>query len=207
MKGLLLKDFYMIKKYCRMFLLIAVVFLGIFAVDTNNFFLLLYPVVMVGMIPVNLLAYDEREKWDRYSAVLPYTRAQIVSSKYLIGLAVNAVISIAAITAQMVCAMQNGIFVPKEFLGMCEILFALGMLTPTIVLPFSFKLGTERGRIVYYACVIIVCASGGILGGSGLQMPELPHFTFSSMTFLVIMLVLYSLSWLLSIRFYQEREL
>ena len=64
MKGLLLKDFYMAAKYCRACLL-------------------------CGMIPVNLLAYDERSRWLEYSGTLPYTKAQIVSGKYLVGIIVQ----------------------------------------------------------------------------------------------------------------------
>jgi hypothetical protein len=35
------------------------------------------------MLPVTLLSYDEKEKWHIYSGTFPYSRAQIVSSKYV----------------------------------------------------------------------------------------------------------------------------
>ena len=38
MKGLLLKDWYMMKKYCRAYLLITVIFFAVSCVSDNNLF-------------------------------------------------------------------------------------------------------------------------------------------------------------------------
>lgn len=59
MKGLLLKDFYMARKYCRAYVVIAVVF-SLLAVWGNTSFLLAYPVLLASVIPVNLISYDEK---------------------------------------------------------------------------------------------------------------------------------------------------
>ena len=95
MKGLLLKDWYMVKTYCRAYLLIAVVFIALSFFSDNNMFFVFYPCLLCGMIPVNLLAYDERSRWTQYSGTLPYTKTQIVSGKYLIGLFAQLAILIA----------------------------------------------------------------------------------------------------------------
>ena len=81
MKGLLLKDLYMMRKYCRSYLLIAVVFIALSFASNQNLFFVFYPCLLCGMIPVNLLGYDERSRWLQYSGTMPYTRAQIVSCK------------------------------------------------------------------------------------------------------------------------------
>lgn len=86
MKGLLLKDWYMMKKYCKAYIAIIVVFIAVFLVSNDNLFFVFYPCMICGMIPVNLLGYDERSHWVQYSGTMPYTKAQLVSGKYLIGL-------------------------------------------------------------------------------------------------------------------------
>ena len=86
MKGLLLKDWYMMKKYCRMYIFIAAVFIAVSLVNNGNMFFVFYPCLLCGMIPVNLLGYDERSRWMQYSGTMPYTKTQIVSGKYLVGL-------------------------------------------------------------------------------------------------------------------------
>ena len=86
MKGLLLKDLYLAAKHCRAFLLVAVVFLGVSFAGDENIFFIVYPTLITSMIPMTLISYDERDRWTQYSAALPYSRGQLVSSKYLIGL-------------------------------------------------------------------------------------------------------------------------
>lgn len=54
MKGLLLKDFYMARKYCRAYVVIAVVF-SLLAVWGNTSFLLAYPVLLTDNEIQNLI--------------------------------------------------------------------------------------------------------------------------------------------------------
>ena len=86
MKGLLLKDFYLAWRYCRILLILVVVFIALSWAGEGSMFFLFYPIILVSMIPVTLLGYDERDRWMGYSAALPYTRGQLVSAKYLVGL-------------------------------------------------------------------------------------------------------------------------
>ena len=207
MRGLLLKDFYMMIKYCKMFLLFAVVFFGAAIVEPDNLFFLVYPVVLAGMIPVNLLAYDEREKWDLYSASLPYTRSQIVSVKYLLGMGINLFLFVLAMAVLTIQGMKNHTLAMTENLELCALVFSLGLLSPMVVLPFSFKWGTEKGRIAYIISIAVVCGiifsltSGGILDSGLFQMK------ISALIVMVVMIVLYAVSWRLSIHFYQKKEL
>ena len=84
MKGLLLKDWYMMKQYCRTYPVIAVAFMALSLVDSDNLFFVFYPCLLCGMIPVTLLGYDERSGWVQYSGTMPYTKIQIDSEKYLV---------------------------------------------------------------------------------------------------------------------------
>ena len=60
MKGLLLKDWYMIQKYCRSYILITAVIIGISIANGENLFFTFYPCMLCGMIPVTLLGYHFR---------------------------------------------------------------------------------------------------------------------------------------------------
>lgn len=91
MKGLLIKDAYMTVKYCKSLLLICIIFF-IAQYFTENMFFCIYISVVTGIIPVTLLGYDERSKWSEYTSVLPYSKAQIVSSKYIIGLVIQIIV-------------------------------------------------------------------------------------------------------------------
>ena len=94
MKGLLLKDWYMMKMYMRTYLAMLVIFIGVSVTNTDNLFFIFYPCMLCGMIPTSLLAYDERGKWDVYADTMPCPRRQVVSAKYLLGAMLLAVVLI-----------------------------------------------------------------------------------------------------------------
>jgi len=208
MKGLLLKDWYMMKQYCRAYLLIAIVFIAVSLVNDENMFFVFYPCLLCGMIPVNLLGYDERSRWMQYSATLPYAKEQIVSAKYMIGL--FAQLAIIAATG-IVQGIKMGIrdqFVLNDYLVLMLLLLIVATLTSSISLPFIFKLGVEKGRIAYYVMIGFVCAASAFasdLFDSRMQMTIQPN------AFLAILAIagvgVYILSWYLSIVFYKRREL
>lgn len=207
MKGLLLKDFYMTAKYCRSFLLIVVVFLAVSFFGKDNIFFILYPVLISSMIPVTLISYDEHDKWNVYSLTLPYTRGQLVSAKYLTGLIFGAAAYAVSLAATIVRMQLNGYVSLDSFLGMAVILLALGMLAPTLLLPLVFKLGANKGRIAFYIMIGLMTAAGAFAAGIGLQF-SLPAGGIWLLAGIVLMiLLLYALSWRLSIVFYRKREM
>ena len=67
MSGLLLKEFYMAWKYCRLHLVITVLFLGLAMFSSSdNLFLLVYPCALASFIPVTLQSYDTQSRWNVY---------------------------------------------------------------------------------------------------------------------------------------------
>ena len=86
MKGLLRKDIYMAAQYYRAVLLVVAVFLLLTIFGDGSLIFLAYPTMISGMLPITLLSYDTHFKWEQYSGTLPYTRAQLVTVKYLVGL-------------------------------------------------------------------------------------------------------------------------
>ncbi len=208
MKGLLLKDFYMVIKYCKSYLLIFATFILASVFGDNNFFFAFYPCLLAGMIPVNLLGYDERSKWSSYCGTLPLTKAQIVSGKYLIGLfAQIAVIALSAI-AQAVRMHISGAFDMESYLAFLAFFLILSCLSSSITLPFIFKFGVEKGRIAYYITIGVVC--GGGFAATGL-FEYMGTVTFPADVLLpilcIVAVLVYALSWYLSVVFYRKREI
>lgn len=209
MKGLLLKDFYMTAKYCRTYLLIGIVFIAVsFAgAESQNMFFVFYPCLLCGMIPVNLLAYDERSRWLEYSGTLPYTKAQLVSAKYLVGVIVQGVMLLAVGIAQAVRMNLAGSFRLGEYGMIMALIFAMATITSSISLPFMFRWGVEKGRIAYYCMIGFVCAAG-YLGSVFFTESRKVTAAGSLVPWAMILLgtAIYAASWLASIALYQKRE-
>ena len=207
MKGLLLKDFYMAARYCRTYLLIGVVFIAVSFASSENMFFVFYPCLLCGMIPVNLLAYDERSRWLEYSGTLPYTKAQIVSGKYLVGIIVQGAMLLAVGIAQAVRMNLAGTFRLGEYALFMAIIFAMATITSSITLPFMFRWGVERGRIAYYCMIGFVCAAGYLgsvffTGGTRLAVSQGALMAILCLAGIAV----YAASWLAAIALYRKRE-
>lgn len=208
MKGLLLKDWYMVKKYCRAYLLIAIVFIAISFFSDDNMFFVFYPCLLCGMIPVNLLAYDERSHWMQYSGTLPYTKTQIVSGKYLIGLLAQLAVLAATGIAHGVKMYAAGNFVLGDFAVLMLLMLIVSTLSSSICLPFVFKLGVEKGRTAYYVMVGFVCGASVLASGilRGQLMGEIqPNLILGLLA--IVGISVYILSWYLSVVFFKKREI
>lgn len=207
MKGLLIKDFYMMKKYCRAYLLIAVVFIAVSFFAEEDLFMTFYPCLLCGMIPVNLLAYDERSRWMEFSGTLPYTKAQIVSGKYLIGLMTQAALLVVTGVAQGIRMAMAGSFALRDFAVLMLLMLCVSTIASSITMPFVFKLGVEKGRIAYYVMVGAVC--GGSVVASSVFRGQMQSEMQVNAPLTVVALVcigIYALSWYLSVVLYQKRE-
>ena len=207
MKGLLLKDVYMIKAYCKSYVLMTVVFMAASFFGGNTFFIY-YPCLLCGMIPVNLLAYDEQSRFMQYSVSLPVSRAQFVSEKYLVGLVSQAAVLIATGIVQGIRMSVNGIFELNEFAVIMLSLMLVSMLASAIPMPLVFRNGVEKGRLAYYVMIGIVCGSGVLFSKifTNHLLNDLPAgIIFTAL--MILGIVAYVLSWYLSVVFYKKREL
>lgn len=208
MKGLLLKDWYMMKKYCRAYIVIAVVFIAMSLVNNGNMFYVFYPCLLCGMIPANLIGYDEKSHWIQYSGTMPYTRTQIVSAKYLIGLFAQVTMLIVTGIAQGIKMGVSGKFILNNFIVLMLLMLSMATFTSSISLPFIFKLGVEKGRVAYFMMIGVVCGAS-TLATSLLR--EQQQVQIQTNVFLIILAVIgvsvYIFSWYMSVVFYKRREI
>lgn len=208
MKGLMLKEFYMAWKYCRLHLVITVLFLGMAMLPSaENLFLLFYPSAMASFIPVTLLSYDTQSKWDVYFDTLPTSRAQYVSVKYLTGLILGELVLIVTGLSQLLAMKLNGAGDMNQLWPLLCGLQVIALVPPALFLPLIFKLGVEKGRILFLVMIGIVFGGSaalalGVEDGGSFSLPG-----NLSVWLLLGAVVLYALSWLLSIRLYRTREL
>lgn len=206
MKGLLLKDFYMTVKYCKVIFLLDIVFIAASFFSWRNITFLLFPVVFSGMLSITLLSLDERCKWTSYSGALPYSSAQIVSAKYLFGLIVQAAISLVIFLVLLVRIGYPG--GAEMNIGNAAVpvagMFVISLVTPALCLPFCFRFGTEKGRIVYF----ILVGAGVALSTQFVREVTIGDKLYEYGAIIAgVLVVLYALSWIISIPLYKRREL
>ena len=158
--------------------------------------------MLTGTLPVTALSYDDREKWCVYCQTLPVTRAQYVAGKYVLGLGCAA----CAVLMTAACALN-----PATDRGMLAALLPcvplLVLTAPSLCLPRFFRLGAEKGRTAYLFIIVLLCAGASIVSGDGASLPAQMAQPGMGAAAIVAAAVLYGASWLLSTRFYAQREL
>lgn len=213
MKGLLLKDAYQLWYYAKIVILAAVVMMGagvLSMMNGSNFFIV-YAGFLLGMMPMTLLAYDQNSKFDEYSAALPVTKEQLVGCKYIIGLCGLVLAEIFAAVALGVAHLH---WVAVDGALILSTLVQVGMtalLNSAILLPLSYRFGYEKAKYAFYVMVGLLA---GLMGAGvaadkdGLTANLLPQNipTAALLGVAVVVLVLYALSWRLSVVWYGKAE-
>lgn len=166
MTGLIKKDFYLSVSMFKSYVLVAAVFalLTLAGIYDISFFVT-YMSVMCIMIPVNLFAYDEQARWDKYAAALPSGRAGVVKARYLFTILVCLGSLLFALLLQLIVALVPGAQGQERVDLLLSGLFpaAYGCFMNAILLPLLFKFGSQKGRI--YLILALGVGVGVIFGG------------------------------------------
>ena len=204
MKGLLLKDFFTLSKSLRMFLLLILVFACM-----PGYNMAIFAVVYASLLPVTALSYDERCKWDTLAAMSPYSAAEMVISKYLLGYIGILFASVLALAVHAVYGLF-GSSPDHEYISYILSGAGSGLLIMALTLPAMYKFGVEKGRIAFF--VILAVTFGAVAGLSALSdNGELSGFGLdigagTGILILLAVILLNAASILLSIKFYSKRE-
>ncbi|MBQ2679764.1 MAG: ABC-2 transporter permease [Firmicutes bacterium] len=207
MKGLLLKDFYCLIKNARSYFIIVAIFAFVSVLQEEISFFTLYPSLLAALLPVTLLSFDERSKWNVYSQTLPVKKSEIVSSKYITGLCFVVFVVIVLCITNGIRMHINGTLTAKRVVDLIILMFSLFFMS-SFPIPMMFKLGVEKGRIVYYIITFaIFFGLSGFLGAMGAGGARDLSFmgNLRGIVFVVI-LVIYLLTWRLSIFLFERKE-
>lgn len=155
MTGLIWKDFLVMRKGMKSYLLMIAIYvvlawLGVF----NYSFVTTFVQVMLMVLPISAFVYDEQAKWDRYAMSLPLGRGKVVGARYLFVL----ILTLCTMAAGLLGILLIHLFQQEELTEMLLTLAvssAMGILVPAVILPLCYKLGAERARPYLYAIIFI----------------------------------------------------
>lgn len=214
MTGLIAKDFLVMRKSIRTYILFLIFYfimsaLGIFPVSIVTTLVQL----IIMMLPLSTFSYDELAKWDRYAFSLPLGRRAVAGARYLFALLLSL---FAALFGLVSCLVLSVFFHDPNLVENCltvAVSLALGLLYCDILLPLTYKLGPERARPYFYLVLFlpIVLLFGafklGLLGGLAFLL-KLPDATVITFLFLLPLLPLVGMgvSYLISCRILERKE-
>lgn len=211
MKGLLTKEFIVFLKTSRTQIYIILMFI-ILGIMMKNIMYIMFVPLLLPMMAKQGLAVDEISKWDKYSACFPVDRKKIVSSKYLLIF----FISIAAfiITAISIVILKNFKPDPENPIGRIAPYLAAAvaesLILPSLSLPFDFKFGTSKGKVMYFIATAFAAA---LLSATTMLPDKQSILSKISNPSLIITLAfcisaaVFIVSWLISTKIYEAKEI
>lgn len=140
-RGLLLKDIFELWAQCRVQLVLTGVYLLLPLFIKGIGLFVSVGMMLLAMMPIYALGYDERCRWERYALAMPVRKSDLFWSRFLLG-----VIAIALGAAVQALA--------ALLAGRGELLSSLAVTAPSavvyllITLPLMMKLGVEKGRFL-----------------------------------------------------------
>ena len=211
MKGLLLKDWYQVKGSMKTMYLTVALVLAILALSTSSSYVfpVSYAAIFLGILPVNLLTYDQNSGWIEYGWTLPVSKKTLVAEKYLVGLlcVVAAIVVDGLFVA--VLSLRRGTVIDSAALFIIANSISTILLMNSISLPLMYRFGAEKARMIY---ILSFAGFGALLGGFGALMDEVQTNSAAewlryapawlAAVFLVTAVLVYAVSWRVSVAWY-----
>mgnify|MGYP002571157118 CR=1 FL=1 len=140
-RGLLLKDIFELWAQYRVQLVLTGVYLLLPLFIKGIGLFASVGMMLLAMMPVYALGYDERCRWERYALAMPVRKSDLFWSRFLLG-----VVAIALGAAvQALAALLTG---RGELLSSLAVTAPSAVVYLLITLPLMMKLGVEKGRFL-----------------------------------------------------------
>ena len=155
-RGLLLKDIFELSAQCRVQLVLTGVYLLLPLFIRGIALFASVGMMLLAMMPVYALGYDERCRWERYALAMPVRKSDLFWSRFLLG-----VIAVALGAAvQVLVALLAG---RGDLLSSLAVTAPAAILYLLIVLPLMMKLGVEKGRFLLLLLTVAFMLLSGLV--------------------------------------------
>ncbi len=209
MIGLIVKDILTIRKYFKTVGVVFLIWCVIFIPRGSVGVLAAMFCIMTVMVAVNSMGYDEAAKWDRLALTMPLTRRELVLSKYLLML----LLGLAGCLLALLLGFAASFFIPVnlgEMLVTAAVSFLVALLYASIVLPFIYKLGVEKARLVMLTAFLAPYALFMLLGQVlDFNLQALMELSFGALLSagIILTVLIVVVSYRISLTLYQKKDL
>ena len=213
MKGLVLKDLYLLKGLGKQFGIILA-FLLLYSMMIQSFsFVIIYCVVMCASMVMSTMSYDESVSFNRFALTTPIQVKTLIGAKYVLILLI--MLGVAGISCLFnllshFFAVTDQSFV-FEWSGIAATV-AVFIVANAVSLPAMFKLGVEKARYIYISCMLLI---GGVIAGGvvlcekmGISLQELEALSEQVITIILFAIAVVSMiiSYFISVKIVKNKE-
>jgi len=206
MKGLLLKDFYVLKRQGKILLPLMLFYLFYTFATKSTAMLGTMLILLSILMTITTLAYDEKANWDKYALSMPVSRKAVVISKYLFSLIMILISLLVIVPVAVLLTLLTPDIVLNEALTVLLSITAVATVIFAIQLPIMFKFGVEKGRLLMMIVFLAPTFLAMYLPKSGLPAPSAELLKTLAYTSPLIIVILLLISVKISLKIYQSKE-
>ncbi len=204
MRGLLLKDLMNLRSQGKIYLLLIALWGALSIKDGSPEFFSGLMLTFALLVPMSAMAYDEKAKWDGYALTMPFNDADMVLSRYFLGVLCSLLGFVLTLVLGAVLHKLDA-----ELLVSAAALSSMGLVLLAVMLPLLFRFGTEKARLIILAIVFIPMLALSLFG-SQIEAAA-SAFNKVNITSLAVFaplaaLALLALSAALSVKIYKRKE-
>lgn len=221
MKGLIYKDnVAIVTGYWKNALLVLAIYGGMaFGMDTP--FMLYAMVFLTGMYTLSTLSFDEASHWDAYVRTLPVSARQVVGAKYLLSLLwMGGGVVLALVLLTLISLVRQGSLNDLgSSLGGCLASLGVVLVYYALSYPLSYKVGANKARTAVMLAMSVLFLLIVLFARFAMErnlprpamLDQLGNMNDAQGLGLILLvtggaLVLYGISWVISIAIYRRKE-
>lgn len=160
MKGLLVKDFKLMKEQKNFFfILVAIAASTAFFSDDTSFVMGFLPFIL-SMFALSTISYDEFDNGNAFLFTLPISRTGYTIEKYCFALILGGSAWIFATFLAVISGVLKGTADIKEMLISSLIILPILIVIQSLMIPFHLKFGGEKGRLALIGVFGIISVIG-----------------------------------------------
>lgn len=215
MKGLLIKDLFLMKNQMRSAGLIALIGIMLAFTNPNPEFLISYIIFIFAIFSMSTISYDEMDNGMSFLFTLPLSRRKYVLSKYVLGISVTCIAALFSQLIILIPAFVNSSGTAlSETLAVGFIVLCCAIILLGFEIPVQFKFGMEKSRIIIFGSFAFIVAAGTVLGksagNSGFSIEEvnIPEISFANVVCLLCIFTaaVYFISYKISVKIICRRQ-
>lgn len=206
MKALILKDLYVIlnQKNTLLTFIILFVIASFFLGDTG---ILLIFLTVLTITQINFtLTYDETSHWNRFVNTLPIEKSDIVKSKYILSLFLILCMVVIVFPIFLLTNTITKTFTMVNFISILSIFISGVLMMLSFVIPVTIKYGAQKARIFILALIFIPVIVINVISNGSFFHQLLEFLLLFGYIALIIAVVMFYLSYQLSVKFFEKKE-
>lgn len=216
MRGLLIKDFMLMKNQGKSLIVMLVMAVAVNLWLDNYAFIIAYLGIVGISLAMGTIAYDEYDNGNAFLFSLPITPREYATEKYIFTLLFAGGLWLIGTAGGAAMQLAKGAASMEEIFTMSMMLLPALILILAMMLPFQLKFGAEKGRIIR----IVVMMLGFSIIAAGVELAKMWNLSLSAGTQLLPVLnkeiagtagaavaaaVLY-ISWRISVSIMKKKE-